>query len=377
MHKVENRLTPNLPAPDRAWGFQMNIKINISQTLAGLLLTAALAASCTKIRTMPDTTPQEIAMKAPVMTKAAGEWEGPFGLFAYSTSAQADVDWTSVWAGSSPYLDNVAFKKQGEYWLGWDPTSQTHHAYNYPLTGSLLFAGYSPHKDASNGTVTSVTLNMNAAEMNPYLAVGFTHLTEEVATAGRTYRKADLNNMPDLMWFDVKDANSGKTVAKTSEAINVTFRHALSKVTFKFLDSRSYYKLKSVAIKDCIYESVFYSGNTAGWMPDISALADYELLIQQEKVLNNWQSGELFFIPQYLDGVFPVLGSGSLDSGVDVILSFTVTDGFGEQTVELPLKDYTPRWEMGKHYHYNVTVNAEPIDFGAPSVSITQQVVSM
>ena len=69
--------------------------------------------------------------------------------------------------------------------------------------------------------------------------------------------------------------------------------------------------------------------------------------------------------------------SAAADSGVDVILSFTVTDGFGEQTVELPLKDYTPRWEMGKHYHYNVTVNADPIDFGAPSISITQQVVSM
>ena len=42
--------------------------------LAGLLLTAALASSCAKIRTLPDTTPQEIAMKTPVMTKAAGEW---------------------------------------------------------------------------------------------------------------------------------------------------------------------------------------------------------------------------------------------------------------------------------------------------------------
>jgi len=337
--------------------------------LAGLLLTAALASSCTKIRTMPDTTPQEIAMKNPVMTKAAGEWEGPFGLFAYSTSAQSGTDWTSVWAGSSPYLDNVAFKKQGENWLGWDPTSQAHHAYYYPLSGSLLFAGYSPHQTQSDGTITGVELIPNGDNNNPYFRIEFTHLV--------TDKKADMNNMPDLMWFDVKDANSGKTVAKTSEAINVTFRHALSKVTFKFLDSQDYYKLKSVAIKDCIYESVFYSGNTAGWMPDISALADYELQIQPETVLNDWQSDELFFIPQYLDGVFPVLGSGSLDSGVDVILSFTVTDGFGEQTVELPLKDYTPRWEMGKHYHYNVTVNADPIDFGAPSISITQQVVSM
>lgn len=351
--------------------------------LAGLLLTAALAASCAKIRTMPDTTPQEIAMKcletgtALPQSKAASALPetASFGIFAYASEEAGETSWYEVWpavADASPYLSDVAFGNIADSWVGctFDAGGgKTHHPYYYPLSGSLLFAGYSPHQTQSGGTIKGVELIPNGDNNNPYFRIEFTHLV--------TDKKADLNNMPDLMWFDVKDANSGKTVAKTSEAINVTFRHALSKVTFKFLDSQDYYKLKSVAIKDCIYESVFYSGNTAGWMPDISALADYELPIQSETVLNEWQSGELFFIPQYLDGVFPVLGSGSLDSGVDVILSFTVTDGFGEQTVELPLKDYTPRWEMGKHYHYNVTVNADPIDFGAPSVSITQQVVSM
>ncbi len=356
---------------------------NISMTLAGLLLTALLAASCAKIRTMPDTTPQEIAMKcletgtALPQSKAASDLPetASFGVFAYVTETAGSTPWCEAWpavADASPYLSDVAFGNIASSWVGCDFDAEghkTHHPYYYPLSGSLLFAGYSPHHTQSDGTITGVELIPNGDNNNPYFRIEFTHLV--------TDKKADMNKMPDLMWFDVKDANSGKTVAKTSEAINVTFRHALSKVTFKFLDSQSYYKLKSVAIKDCIYESVFYSGNTAGWMPDISALADYELPIQSETVLNNWQSGELFFIPQYLDGVFPVLGSGSLDSGVDVILSFTVTDGFGEQTVELPLKDYTPRWEMGKHYHYNVTVNADPIDFGAPSISITQQVVSM
>lgn len=354
--------------------------------LAGLLLTAALVASCAKIRTMPDTPPQEIAMKTPVMTKAAGEWEGPFGLFAYSTSAQSGTDWTSVWAGSSPYLDNVAFKKQGEYWLGWDPTSQAYHAYYYPLSGSLLFAGYSPHKDASEGTVTNVTLNSNAADLNPYLAVTFSHVTENVATADRTYKKANVTKMPDLMWFDVKDANSGKTVAKTSEAINVTFRHALSKVSLKFTDTGSWYRLKDVRLTGCIYSGTFYSGRTAGWLPDIQNVADYILPIQTQTQndktiypeLQGQTFDDLFIIPQYLNGIFPVLG-GTVESEVDVKLVFTVTDrdAFGEQTVEILLKDHTERWEMGKHYTYNIAVNADPIDFGAPTVTITQQTVSM
>ena len=84
----------------------------------------------------------------------------------------------------------------------------------------------------------------------------------------------------------------------------------------------------------------------------------------------------MYIIPQYLDGIFPIIGE-TLDSGVDVVLAITLTDGFGSQTVELLLKDYTERWELGKSYQYTITVNADPIEFDTPSFTITTQVVSM
>ena len=69
--------------------------------------------------------------------------------------------------------------------------------------------------------------------------------------------------------------------------------------------------------------------------------------------------------------------TGTLDNGLDVVLEFTLTDGFGSEVVSVPLKNFTQRWEMGMHYHYTISVNADPIGFVSPSVTITQQVVSM
>jgi len=78
---------------------------NISTILAGLLLTAALAASCTKIRTMPDTTPQEIAMRlvetgtALPQTKAVSDLPetASFGIFAYASEEVGETPWYEAW----------------------------------------------------------------------------------------------------------------------------------------------------------------------------------------------------------------------------------------------------------------------------------------
>lgn len=369
-------------------GFRMNGRTNISATLAGLLLTAALLLpSCTKIRTVSDTDPQEIALKIPSV-KAADEYpeDGVFGLFAYHADCDGNTAWDAdgAWPDADSYLDNVAFKKNGENWSGWNGTSVS--PYYYPLSGSLLFAGYSPYINASDGTVTTVQLEPNVADMNPYLAISFAHVTESVTQGGITYEKADISKMPDLMWFDVYDANAGKTAAKTSDAVALTFRHALSKVSLNFTDTGNWYRLKDVRLTGCIYSGTFYSGKTAGWLPEIDKVADYILPIETQtqdgKIIYPELDGQifpdLFIIPQYLNGIFPVLG-GTVESEIDVKIVFTVTDGngFGEQTVEILLKDHTERWEIGKHYTYNIAVNADPIDFGAPTVTITPQVVAM
>lgn len=284
-----------------------------------------------------------------------------FGVYAYNSACAGGTAWNNpqAWSASAIYLDNAAFSYKVSSWAGRD------HAYYWPLTGSLMFAGYCPHQSASNSTVTSVDLVPNKVDHNPYLQIGFTQNPEA---------------MTDLLWFDVKDVAAGTTLGKRADAIPVTFRHALSKVSFAFADSHNIYSLKYVTLKGLVNQGTFYSGSTPGWMPELNreTLRDYNLLTEgmTNPKLDSWTSADQYVIPQYLDGIFPTIGE-TLDSGVDVVLEFVVTDGFGSQKIEIPLKDYTERWELGKSYSYTITANSDPIGFGTPTFTITTQTVSM
>ena len=331
-----------------------------------------LTASCVRIERVQESVPAEIKIlplgvtshNAPSMTKAPYPQYTYFGVFAFYTDGQEATPWTTVWPATD-YFTDAAFFYYGSTASGWDVSTATgvHKPYYWPIDGSLMFAGYSPHKSQTE-SVKSVSFNKNALEKapNPYLEIEFEQNT-------------DPNNMVDLLWFDIKDVNDGKTISTTAQSVPVQFKHALSMVTLKFTDINDYYDLESVVLEDCINKSTFYSGNTCGWMPQITELADYTLKSSKTK-LNQWNSCDLLIIPQYLDGIFPVVG-GSLDSGVDVVLSFVVADSYGSQELRLPLKTYTEKWEIGKHYTYTISVDADPIGFGAPNVTINTQVVSM
>lgn len=338
-----------------------------------LAAAALLCVSCSKTTVI--SVPEEIAFDAfgMPMTRASYPEDEVFGVYACQAGCGGGTAWdaSDAWPQASSYFANAAFKNIDGNWAGYDIAQGKPNPYFWPSEGSLMFAGYSPHEDASKETVTSVAWNPNREDLsvgvNPYLQIGFT-------------QKTDISQMVDLMWFDVKDVNGGNTMTKESGVVNIDFRHALSKVTLNFSGSpQDRYKLTSVKLKDCINTATFYSGKTAGWMPDLAVekLVNFTLL-GSEVLLNGWTSPEnLLIIPQYLDGIFPVIGTGSVDMGIDVILAFTITDGYGSQEIEIPLKNYTERWVMGKHYVYNIAVNADPIDFGSPTISITTQTVTM
>ena len=281
-----------------------------------------------------------------------------FGVYAFYADCPGATDWNNplAWAKSSDYFSDAVFKCSDGYWGGYpDP-------YYWPLSGSLMFAGYCPHQSVTEA-ITSVTFESNKVDTNPYLVINFTQNTTP-------------SEMVDLLWFDVMDAGEGKTLGKTPDAVDIEFRHAMSQVKFQFVDTYDHYKLKSVSLTGSVNKGTFYSGETAGWLPDLTKLATYVLLNEQKNL--NWTSEPLYIIPQYLDGIFPSLGT-TLDSGEDVVLEFDVTDseGFGSQVVRIPLKDYTYRWELGKLYIYTITVNSDPIEFEAPVFEVIEQMVTM
>lgn len=282
------------------------------------------------------------------------------GIFAYYADCSDETAWNSsnAWGVASMYFEDAAFAHNGTSWAGRD------QSYYWPFQGTLMFAGYCPHKSAPDNAVTGVAFMPNKDEMNPYLQIDFKQKTAP-------------EDMVDLLWFDVKDVAGGIALAKTSDPIPVQFKHAMSKVSFVFVDSNLHYTLKAVSLKGVVNEGTFYSGNIPGWMPNLNkeTLAAYTLLAGSELLdeEDGWESGDLYVIPQYLDGIFPTIGE-VLDSGVDVVLAFTIEDGFGSQQIEILLKDHTERWELGKSYQYTITVNADAIDFGAPSIDVLPQI---
>ena len=329
-----------------------------------ILAAVSFGGACSKVDRVSADKEIVLSPYGTSLTKADAEPLGidkVFGVYAYNSACAGGTVWNKpgAWESASAYLENVAFSYQSGSWAGRD------QSYYWPWAGSLMFAGYCPYMDVSGGTITDISLIPNKNENNPYLQISFTQ---------------NPSDMVNLLWFDVKDVAAGTALEKRTESIPVTFRHALSKVSFTFADSHNHYKLKSATLKGLVNKGTFYSGNTPGWMPELAreTLRDYTLLAESQvsPTLNAWTSADMYIIPQYLDGIFPTIGE-TLDSGVDVVLAITLTDGFGSQTVELLLKDYTERWELGKSYQYTITVNADPIEFDTPSFTITTQVVSM
>ena len=338
----------------------------ILKILSSLLVIAVCLSSCLTIEKVGDGEQQEIAMEpfSTLVAKSSSQLglDKTFGVYAFYSDLPGSIEWRTAFPDASEYFSDAKFANKGTYWSG------TPNSYYWPLGGSLMFAGYCPHKDESDGTITSVSMVPNKVDINPYFQIEFT-------------QKTTPSEMVDLLWFDIEDSGMGKTLSKTDNAINVQFRHAMSKVSFQFVDSYNHYKITSVILEGSVNKGTFYSGLTPGWLPDLTVVAPYTLLSTESgsaPLLNNWSSPNLYIIPQYLDGIFPPLGT-NLDSGVDVVLTFTLTDleNFGSQTISIPLKDYTYRWEVGDYYHYTVTVNSDPIEFGTPSFDITLQTVAM
>ena len=128
--------------------------------LPALLLGSGLF-SCTKSESA--LREDEICMRVPT-TKATGLSEDEiFGAFLTANDYSEGTAWETAWSGEQSYVLDAAFKKFDAFWAGCEIETGNHRPYYYPLQGSLLAMGYSPHKGSSKaaGTILSVTHNSN------------------------------------------------------------------------------------------------------------------------------------------------------------------------------------------------------------------------
>ena len=332
------------------------------------LVFAALAigamAACTKSAVQYEQTGeiclQPVAQKA---TKAAVD--GTFYPADEEHEFNVWANWHAVTnEGTSsfgePYINQGTFSARDlVVWGGKDPK------YYWPTTGQLAFAGYSPAKAKDN------------AEFN----YSFTDKT--ITIKGYT-QDTDISQTNDLMWFDFDGnyyTNPGTTQANS---VPVTFKHALSWLTFKFNLKESStprnWVVKNLTLKGIETIGDFNSANIDSNPKDAWTFAEnavpYEVTVYSQpnsqpkeisynenpEALENTPNGVLI-IPQACDW-----------SNASLVVTYDlkkqgVKDNQGNETylqdqkvtLDLSVGVDNNKWLPGKHYIYTIIFGANEI----------------
>lgn len=320
------------------------------------LLSAAV--SCVKSDRIYDNSRSEIAVDPvmSVMSKAIVSGTGypeevPFGVFATYSSNPAG-EWTS--GSVQSYLENKKFIDKGDNKYGGESPAY------WPLSGSLVFAGYSPYYEDSqdNGAVSAA-----------YDSATKTLSISNFVSDGQT----------DLMYFLPTLSNSGNYVGTLdkSNSVSAQFLHALSLISFEIkadpLDDGRV-ELETVTLKNantkgdfsatCVSSS---SAGTISWKNQFKT-SEYPVVASSSQPIDLYSSSALatqdLFVPgsnlensPVVEFKYNVTYNTVDESGaVETVTKEDITSSF-------TIKDYTTEWEAGKKYVYVVTIGLNRIEF--------------
>ena len=345
------------------------------------------------------------------MEGTAYDYMESFGILAWYQDAPAGQSWTGFYdAGDvpSPYITNSGAAAKGEFicidkntddktgttWAGGSSTASvtydknadkanryvkkgqpdiridtrgtdTRQPYYWPKSGSLAFAGYSPY-DIMEQDGISVTYD--AKRENPGIKItgikqgSFEYAHDKHWAANGTF---------DLMWFDVDDQSS---FSARADAVPVTFRHACAWIDFRIKAAAGYEDRFSLV--QVILTNVYWKGNFdsaaaqnrewsgLGNMKSETVLFDHDGQPGEDNPdddefvkidADGFYLGNMIAIPQELAGK----GENS-EAVTRLVLKFRqhTSDDTDTliQTYACDLDDITEngRWEIGKHYIYNI-----------------------
>lgn len=326
------------------------------------LVLAALAiaamAACTKSNVQFEQ-PGEISFQpvAQKATKAAVDravypTTEKFNVWAWWGDNAATVDATYT-KFTSQYISEGTFSnRSGNIWGG-TPTS-----YYWPTTGSLVFAGYSPASAKTEGTFAY-------------------DLTNKKFTVTNYKQSSDPAATKDLMWFDVtsksyntrRQTDSPVTQVTVGEGVPVTFKHALSWLSFK-LNVANNDLNKNWTVTSVTLNEIKTIGNCEATKSDVAvavATWNFTNVTQEEKpmaVFNGPKEVEYKTEPDVIDNGGVVVIPQACTS---VTITFTQKNYVGgstpSQTIELPLTDGSDgtAWLSGKRYIYTIVFSADEI----------------
>lgn len=215
-------------------------------------------------------------------------------------------------AGSGDLFHNQEAKKEGSNWFV--AGNKT-----WPLDCSVSFYAYAPYNDAS------LSLQGNDAVVKN-------------KTIHYTANTVDLSKQPDLI---VAKSESNAFTSKTAnKAVNLSFSHALTAITFSISADMIPGTVKSITVSG-VYGQGDYDLSKASWVPLANSSSTYAITLNasvkagESKALTDKNSA-LMMIPQ--------------DLGPNAKVSMVFNDGAKDKTVSFSLDGTS--WKAGNHITY-------------------------
>lgn len=215
-------------------------------------------------------------------------------------------------AGSGDLFHNQEAKKEGSNWFV--AGNKT-----WPLDCSVSFYAYAPYNDAS------LSLQGNDAVVKN-------------KTIHYTANTVDLSKQPDLIV--AKSENNTFTSKTANKAVNLSFSHALTAITFSISADMIPGTVKSITVSG-VYGQGDYDLSKASWVPLANSSSTYAITLNasvkagESKALTDKNSA-LMMIPQ--------------DLGPNAKVSMVFNDGAKDKTVSFSLDGTS--WTAGNHITY-------------------------
>ena len=246
-------------------------------------------------------------MNAMPQTRGAMNESSTVGSFGVSAVYSKD-------GVNSSLFQNAEATQNGNYWF-------TSSNATWPLDGSVSFYAYAPYNDASLSLQGSDDFVKNK-------------------TIRYTANTDDFSKQPDLIV--AKSESNAFTSSTANKAVSLSFRHALTAITFSISADMIPGKVKSITVSG-VYGQGDYDFSNAPWPPTSLAnpstyvikLNDDDASVKagESKALTDKKSA-LMMIPQPLD---------------NAKVSMVFNDGEKDKTVSFSLNG---TWEAGKHITY-------------------------
>jgi hypothetical protein len=247
-------------------------------------------------------------------------------------------------------LENVKFIHNGDNKYGGEQPAY------WPLSGSLVFAGYSPYYPDSGSVSATFDAETKTLSISNFVSDGQT----------------------DLMYFLPALSNSGNYVGTLDKnnSVSANFLHALSLISFEIkadqLDDGRV-TLKTVTLKNANTKGNFSatcaSSSGAGTLTWKNQTKTSEYAVASSSLPIALSSSSAIATQDLFVPGSNLTNSPVVEFKYDI--TYNTVDGSGtvvtvtkeDITSSFTIKDYTAEWEAGKKYVYAVTIGLNRIEF--------------